>query len=112
VSLEINRSGEQVVIHFRLDDVDDFGVVSVVGSFNDWTPGADVLVRGEDGSGTAVISTPVGRDVHFRYLSDGRRWFDDPDADAIDANGSVVYATVVEAEPEEPSIVEVTRSQH
>ncbi|MFV0450991.1 MAG: hypothetical protein ACK5LS_01915 [Propioniciclava sp.] len=74
---------------FRLRD---HGPVSVVGSFNAWTPG--VLVLAETAGGELLGSVEVAADieVRFRYLGGGGRWFDEPDADRIDAGGSVIDA--------------------
>jgi hypothetical protein len=65
--------------------------VSVVGPFNDWTPGVDVLAPQRDGSRSLTIPVPDGVDVHFRYLATGNDWFDDPDADRVDEHGSTVF---------------------
>ncbi|WP_341358518.1 isoamylase early set domain-containing protein [Georgenia sp. M64] len=66
------------------------GVVSVVGTFNDWTPGAHVLKRRSNGTMSVAVTVPAGTDVHFRYLGENGTWFDDPDADRIAADGGYV----------------------
>lgn len=68
------------------------GPVSVVGSFNDWTPGAHPLRRRSNGTVSARVVVPVGSTVRFRYLGARGRWFDDVDADEITADGGVVRA--------------------
>ena len=68
------------------------GPVSVVGSFNDWTPGLHPLRRRSNGTASASVTVPVGQTVRFRYLGERGRWFDDADADEITADGSVVHA--------------------
>jgi hypothetical protein len=64
------------------DDVHD-GPVSVVGSFNDWTPGAHKLVRRINGTRSVTFSVEPGQEVHFRYLGSGGCWFDDPDGATV-----------------------------
>ena len=64
------------------DDVHD-GPVSVVGSFNDWTPGRHKLVRRANGTRSVTVPVAAGQRLQFRYLGSGGRWFDDPDADRI-----------------------------
>jgi 1,4-alpha-glucan branching enzyme len=77
---------EDVVVRFRLP-AGSASVVSVVGSFNDWTPGVHELAAADDGSRSVSVTVPAGRDVHFRYLDSDGHWFDDPDADEVDDNG-------------------------
>ncbi len=70
------------------DDIHD-GAVSVVGSFNDWRPGAHRLVRRSNGTRSVTIAVPRGQELRFRYLGKGGVWFDDPDAHEITREGSV-----------------------
>ncbi|MBN9328006.1 MAG: isoamylase, partial [Cellulomonas sp.] len=51
------------------------GSVSVVGTFNDWTPGVHVLRRRSNGTASASVTVPAGTDVRFRYLGEHGRWF-------------------------------------
>lgn len=63
------------------DDVHD-GPVSAVGDFNEWRPGAHRLVRRSNGTRSASVTVPAGREVRFRYLGSGGVWFDDPEVAA------------------------------
>jgi 1,4-alpha-glucan branching enzyme len=71
------------------DDIHD-GPVSVVGSFNDWTPGRHRLVRRANGTRSVTVPVTPGQQLRFRYLGSGGRWFDDPDAERIETDGGVV----------------------
>lgn len=64
--------------------------VSVVGSFNDWEPGANPLRRRSNGTVSASVTVPAGTTVQFRYLGENGQWFDEPDADQITSEGSLV----------------------
>lgn len=66
------------------------GPVSVVGDFNDWIPGAHPLVKRANGTRSAAITLPSGSTVRFRYLGQDGHWFDDPDADTVDSEGSLL----------------------
>lgn len=66
------------------------GTVSVVGTFNDWTPGAHVLKKRNNGTASATVTVPAGSTVRFRYLGENGLWFDEPDADVITPEGSLV----------------------
>lgn len=66
------------------------GPVSVVGTFNDWTPGVHVLRKRSNGMSSAAVTVPAGTTVTFRYLGDGGKWFDEVEADRVTGEGSVV----------------------
>lgn len=66
------------------------GRASVVGNFNDWTPGALPFAAVGDGA-EASVSLPDDYTAVFRYLGEGGHWFDEPEADHIDGGGSVVW---------------------
>ena len=73
----------QQSVSFVLDVDED---VSVVGDFNEWDPHADPLIR--DGSGRRVVTVPLAPGSYaFRYLADGGRFFNDPEADSFVDNG-------------------------
>jgi hypothetical protein len=78
-----------LVIRFRLP-ASSASAVSVVGSFNDWTPGVHQLAEADDGSRSVSVTVPAGEDIHFRYLDSDGHWFDDPDADEADVNGGLL----------------------
>jgi 1,4-alpha-glucan branching enzyme len=61
--------------------------VSVVGSFNDWTPGQHTFESAEEGLLSATVPVHPGDELHFRYLAADGHWFDDPEADSITEHG-------------------------
>jgi 1,4-alpha-glucan branching enzyme len=72
---------------FALAADEPAGTVSVVGTFNDWTPGAHVLKKRSNGTRSVVVTVPAGSSVCFRYLGENGQWFDDPDAELVTADG-------------------------
>ena len=66
-----------VRITFALPADEPDGAVSVVGSFNDWNPFAHPLRRRANRTRSAAVTVPAGSTLHFRYLAEGGRWFDD-----------------------------------
>jgi hypothetical protein len=58
-----------------------------VGDFNGWDPFAHPLRRRSNGHRTAVVTVPAGATLHFRYLAEGGRWFDDDTAGTPGASG-------------------------
>jgi 1,4-alpha-glucan branching enzyme len=77
--------GSKTRVTFSLP-ADDTGAVSVVGTFNDWTPGKHELVPRRDGTRSISVTLPPG-EHRFRYLATGGRWFDDHGADRVDPAG-------------------------
>jgi len=63
--------------------------VSVVGTFNDWTPGCHPLVQRRDGTRSVSVTLPAG-EHRFRYLATGGVWFDDHTADGVDSSGGII----------------------
>jgi 1,4-alpha-glucan branching enzyme len=87
--IRLKKAATGVTVTFALDDTGT-GPVSVVGDYNDWTPGAHVLRRRSNGTRSVSVTLPAGRPTRFRYLADGGRWFDDPQAHAHDPEGSLL----------------------
>lgn len=76
-------------ITFVLPAAEPAGRVSVVGDFNDWTPGTHELRKRSNGTRSVSVAVPAGSSFTFRYLGENGHWFDDPDAEAHD-HGCVV----------------------
>ena len=66
------------------------GRVSVVGDFNDWTPGVHTLVKRSNGTRSVRIPVEPGETYRFRYLAEGGVWFDDPAVEVREAQDGVV----------------------
>ncbi|GIG29409.1 hypothetical protein Cma02nite_20090 [Cellulomonas marina] len=86
-----SRQAGTCTLTFALPAEEVTGAVSVVGTFNDWTPGQHVLKRRSNGTASASVVVPGGTTVRFRYLAEHGRWFDDHAADVVTADGSVVH---------------------
>ena len=68
-----SATGEKTLTFTLADDRHD-GPVSVVGSFNQWTPGVDVWQPQADCSRSVSVMVEPDMDVHFRYLGSGGTW--------------------------------------
>jgi 1,4-alpha-glucan branching enzyme len=86
------KKGDQIRLTFALPHDVHHGAVSVVGDFNDWTPGTHTLVKRSNGTRSVVVAVPAGTRLRFRYLADGGHWFDDVEADGYDHHGGLVHA--------------------
>lgn len=85
-------AGGQVRLTFSLPGDEPPGEVSVVGSFNEWTPGRHRMVRRAGGTRSVSVLVPAGARVRFRYLGERGHWFDDPEADRRDPDGCEIVA--------------------
>ena len=92
MALRISTDGTSTKIQFVIPDAAHSGPVSAVGTFNGWQPGAHKLVKRSNGTRSVSVAVPAGETVAFRYLGEGGVWFDDPDADLITPEGSLVQA--------------------
>jgi 1,4-alpha-glucan branching enzyme len=74
---------------------EDVAHVSVVGDWNGWNPLAHPLRHRSNG--TRSVSVKLGPGAHaFRYLADGGRWLDEPDASIEpDSHGTTRSVVVV-----------------
>ncbi len=92
MSLDIDVTDpDHMRVRFTLDDSHPPGEVSVVGTFNNWTPGLDSLEPDHDGTRSVVIGLAYGQRHLFRYLGPGVSWFDEREADEVTAEGSVLF---------------------
>ena len=70
-----------VKITFSLPQEQPAGTVSVVGDFNDWTPGKHVLAKRTNGTRSVSVTVPAGTTFRFRYLGENGHWFDEDEAE-------------------------------
>jgi hypothetical protein len=81
--------GAKTRVTFTLPSDEPVGEVSVVGTFNDWTPGLHPLVARRNGTRSVSVVLPPG-EHRFRYLATGDVWLDDQTADRVEDNASVI----------------------
>jgi hypothetical protein len=87
----------QARITFSLPDDGGDRTVSVVGSFNGWSAGANPLQAQDDATLAATVEVNADQEIHFRYLASDHQWFDDQDADEITDYGSVIALESLQA---------------
>jgi 1,4-alpha-glucan branching enzyme len=59
--------------------------VGVLGDFNEWRE-PQALSRHKDGSWRLTLPLEPGAEFRFRYLADGEKWLNDPEADRTEPN--------------------------
>lgn len=74
---------------FVLPAAEPAGKVSVVGDFNDWTPGVHELKKRSNGTRSVTVPVQTGSTVKFRYLGENGVWFDDADVEVSHEGGFV-----------------------
>jgi len=84
------KSATTSQVMFVLPDEIHPGAVSAVGTFNGWRPGVHKLVKRSNGTRSVSVEVPAGQEICFRYLGDGGVWFDDPDAETVTHEGTLV----------------------
>ena len=77
----------RVTFRFPKGVADHAGSVALVGDFNDWDPTACQMTRTKTGEYTALLDLEKGKTYEFRYVVDGKDWYNDPGADSYVANG-------------------------
>lgn len=93
----LKRNGDRIT--FVLPG--DTGPVSVVGDFNGWDPAVHPLRKRSNGTRSVTVEVRPGRHA-FRYLASGGAFFDEADADALEANGYGGTHSVLAVDPPEP----------
>ena len=61
--------------------------VSVAGDFNNWDITAGELNKLKDGSFNRTLELESGKAYQFRYVADGKIWFNDEEADSYRDSG-------------------------
>ena len=91
MSIKVTRSAKAGTAKVTFTLPADFpdGPVSVVGTFNDWTPGVHPLKKRAGGTRSASVTVPLGEQICFRYLGVGDAWFDDADAAPCEHGGEI-----------------------
>ncbi|WP_026423718.1 hypothetical protein [Actinokineospora inagensis] len=79
---------DKVRVTFTLDRNDPDGATSVVGCFNNWTPGRNVFRGRSNGKRSTSVVLPAGTALSFRYLTEGGVWTDDPAVATRDGQGN------------------------
>ncbi len=83
---------DTVQLTFVLPKEAPAGKVSVVGDFNEWTPGVHTLVKRSNGTCSVRVPVERGNSYRFRYLAEDAVWFDDPAVAVREAQDGVVHA--------------------
>jgi len=91
---------DEVLVTFELPGVISGKSVYLVGDFNAWNQNDMPMQR--DGKGAWQLTLPLktGRDFQFRYLVDGKRWYNDWEADAYVPNPYGGKNSVVTTRPD------------
>lgn len=76
------KKGNVCKVTFELPVDVEAQEVAVLGEFNNWTPEANLLKKAKKGGFSTTVSLEAGQSYRFRYLLDGKRWENDPEADA------------------------------
>ena len=82
------QSSDRVKVTFVLPEDHPYeGEVSVVGDFNDWTPGEHRFVRRSNQTYSTNVLLPEDARYAFRYYSEEDGWINEEEADDFEPNG-------------------------
>lgn len=82
------RSSDCVKVTFVLPEDHPYGeTVSVVGDFNDWTPGEHSFVRRSNQTYSTNVLLPENERHAFRYYSEKEGWINEDEADDCEPSG-------------------------
>lgn len=91
------RKSDRVNVTFVLPDDHPYGDdLSVVGDFNDWTPGTHRFVRRSNQTYSTNVTLPENGRYAFRYYSEEDGWVNEDEADDFEPNEFGTTNCVVE----------------
>jgi len=61
--------------------------ILLVGDFNNWKIGETPLKKAKTGTWSVSLDLETGKEHQFRYLVDGSKWENDPEADSFISSG-------------------------
>ncbi len=77
----------KVTFKLSKDQANMADTVSVVGDFNNWNAPDGELNKLKDGSFSQTLELETGKTYQFRYVANGRTWFNDEEADSYQDSG-------------------------
>jgi len=75
-----SKQKNKVTVTFTLPSEFASESLRLAGDFTDWEP-SRAFKRQKDGSWRTSVELGPGREYQFRYLADGHRWVNEPEAD-------------------------------
>jgi hypothetical protein len=85
------KDSDQVKISFALSERHPHAANAyVAGTFNDWDPKGDRLIRRNNQTYSAVVTLDRGERHAYRYVSGDGEWFNVGDADAYDGENGIL----------------------
>jgi len=85
------KGSDQVKVSFALpEDHPHAADAYVAGSFNDWDPTADRLIRRNNQTYSAVVTLDEGERYTYRYVSADGVWFNAGDADHYEEENGIL----------------------
>lgn len=104
MSIETEPDGSQTRVTFRRRAEVGERSVAVVGEFNSWSTGTNLMTAQDDGSWSVTIPMSPGRAYRFRYLVDDQRWENDPDVAEVVPNDLGGQDSLVDLRTEHPRL--------
>lgn len=89
VKKQFLNSKPECKVTFRLskNECENAENVALLGSFTNWKANAVRMNKLKSGEFTAVVTLPSNASYEYRYLINGSKWINDPQADGYRENG-------------------------
>ena len=91
-----SKTGNYCRVTFKYQPAISAEKAVLCGDFNDWAMDSHPMRRLKDGSFSATVSLQAKQSYRFRYLLDGQRWENDPEANNYVPNAYGSDDSVVE----------------
>ena len=76
----------KVTFRFEKEIAEGAEKVALVGDFNNWDTEATKMKKLKSGEFTSLLELEKGKEYQFRYLVNGKEWYNDLSADAYVTN--------------------------
>jgi 1,4-alpha-glucan branching enzyme len=74
-------TGKKCRITFHHPNTEGAETAALAGEFNGWSAVETPMKKLKSGEFSVTLTLDAGREYAFRYVVDGTRWINDPDAD-------------------------------
>ena len=83
IEKKLDKKNSKVTFILDKGDFSEFDDIRVMGDFNGWHYEKGLIMELKKNQFKASISLKSGQNYEFRYILNGRHWFNDPQADGL-----------------------------
>lgn len=83
IEKKLDKKNYKVTFLLDKGDFSEFDDIRVLGDFNGWHYEKGLIMELKKGQFKTSVSLKAGQNYEFRYILNGRHWFNDPQADGL-----------------------------